>query len=185
MTYTKGLRHILPVCFTVLYAVLMLSAWRQEEAARHRPAVESMDDMYMPPYNPPRAAQWALGLNLPAVVASLPTLWIVSRIAPHTNDPLVYAIIGFFVPLLWFLVGRWLDRRIGLLPPRPEKQTSAFAIAGLAALLFLDGFLIFAVMNAEVYQGKFTMISMAAWLSFAAFCLYLRIRRQPVVPKAA
>jgi hypothetical protein len=173
------LRHILPVCLTLLYAILISAANRQEQAMRNnlrlRPPQSAVSDL--PPYRPPVAAQWALAVNLPAVVASLPVLLMLWKSSP--SNPITYMVIGLFVPLLWFLVGRWLDRVLGLLPAKRRPQRSPLAVLGFVGFLAIDGFVVFVMVNERFYELNFTMIGMVAWLAFAALWFYMRMRAVP------
>jgi dipeptide/tripeptide permease len=170
----KQLRHILPVCFTVLYAVLIFATSREGQAIRNPPPPSQLVDSDLQPYHPPVAAQWALAINLPAVIASMPVLLMLWKSSP--SDQITYVVIGLFVPLLWFLVGRWFDRVLGLLPAKPQSKRSLLAVLGFVTFLAVDGFVIFVMVNDEFYQLNFTMIGIVAWLAFAALCFYMRMR---------
>lgn len=167
------LRHILPVCFTVLYAVLIFAADREQQAINHPPPSQFVSDS--PPYRPPLAAQWAFAINLPAVIASMPVFLMLWKISPHVSDPIVYAIIGLFVPLLWFLVGRWLDGVLGLLPAKSNAKQSPLAVLGFVSFLAIDGFVVFIMVNERSYELNF--MGIVVWLGFAALWFYMRMRR--------
>jgi hypothetical protein len=168
------LRHILPVCFTVLYAVLIFAANREEQAIRnHPPPPQLISDLQ--PYRTPLAAQWALAINLPAVIASMPVFLMIWKISPHVSDLVIYAIIGLFVPLLWFLVGRWLDNVLGLLPAKSNPKRSPLAVLGCVSFLAIDGFVVFVMVNERFYELNF--MGMVVWLGFAALWFYMRMRR--------
>ena len=64
----------------------------------------------------------------------MPVFLMLWKISPHVSDPIIYAIIGLFVPLLWFLVGRWLDGVLGLLPAKPQRKAISAGGAGICKL---------------------------------------------------
>jgi len=177
---SPGLRHFLPVVFTMLYAALIYVGDRQEQTVRVSPAHypdDAASDEASFPAPPPLPMQLAVGINLPAVLAALPAVFVGEWLAPSSVErgSLGYVIIGMFVPLFWFGIGRRLDRRYGLLPPRQRKiRPSIFLMVPFVVLLVLDWFLLLALRGAN-YQGIFKL-SAVIWVSLAVVALYMRLR---------
>lgn len=194
----KGLRHVLPVVFTIVYVVLVYVGDRQDHStsrsAHNSQAVPEPDDLNSEtvegvgwdpdPHGPPASVQCAIGMNLPAVIAALPAILLAEKFSPEreTSEHVGYLVGGLFVPALWFLVGRWFDRRLGLLPPIVRRrQNLGVELVALVLLLIVDCFLFFALLTGEIYHGIFTVVALAGWISFAALCLYHRVRTRTAV----
>jgi hypothetical protein len=186
--HRTGLRHLRPIVLTALYAALAHSGNLQQqkyyEAERARVDKQKQQPLHygeasinwdMPPM-PPRAIQLAYGINLPAVVVAVPILF-------GTRDELTISwAIGAFVPLLWFFVGRWFDRRVGWLPLKHIQAGSKIKIAAFYVCSVACGilaFFLFAELILEgAHHGFFFPLAAAIWLSFGAVCFFVQMNNQ-------
>jgi hypothetical protein len=145
----RGFRYLLPIVLTALYVSLIHSGCSHEQkyyqaVERAKAEVEKQQaiggrekdeiSFYDLPHSPPRGIQLALGINLPAGLTAIPFLLLL----PRSHPLAAYWVIGVFVPFLWLLVGRWIDRRIGWLPPKQIKsgsdlKASVFGLCGAIA----------------------------------------------------
>ena len=128
-----GFRRLLPVLLTVTYVLLLVAIEHQPQ----RPAAyETEYDPGISP--PPTAADLAeVILYLPALIAAAPITWVF-------NIRLSLAAIPF-VPVLWWLVGYWLDIKFGFVAAKPKRfspvrtagRVLAALVSGLLLLLFI------------------------------------------------
>lgn len=137
-----GFRRILPLLFTAIHLVLTLfphlkfssAALPDRNPAYQHVAYQEGTTVLAEPMEPPPlklAQKMAIVINLPAVVLATPVAMIAS---PRTDMTLVYA--TFLVPLLWYVVGIWLDGLLGFtqrlrLPPLVRRCFVVIAIAFL------------------------------------------------------
>jgi hypothetical protein len=75
--------------------------------------------------------------NLRALFLAIPFIVLL----PHgTGEGLLYA-AGFFVPFVWYVIGRWIDGLLGLVRPRfvlPRSLSGLFALTSVG-LFVLSG----------------------------------------------
>jgi hypothetical protein len=119
-----GYRRLLPVLFTLAHvALLFYGAAHQEhtlsnvqrESAYHRLRYQEGADIPWENKEPmPLTSEQkiAILLNLPAMFAAIPIAVVFFR---GSDTGLLYAPLPF-VPLLWYGIGRWLDRLLGHIP---------------------------------------------------------------------
>ena len=107
-----GFRLLLPVMNLALCVALVCTG---NPASRNPSAMSSSLDNA----NTPVRLEFVLGVNLPAL---LPVL--VAHIAmPGLNKNFEVWLAIPFTLVLWFLVGSWMDRRLGLIHSRRPKRT--------------------------------------------------------------
>jgi hypothetical protein len=182
-----GFRYILPIVLTALYVTLIHSGYSREqkyyqaveraraEAAKQQAIGREKDEITFydfSPHLPSRGIQLALGANLPAGLAATPFLLL-----PGSPPLTSYWVIGVFVPFLWLLAGRWIDRRIGWLPPKQIKprsylKASVFALcSGIAAIL--SGLILVGLISGAFHHVQVIPVALALWLLVGAFCFYV------------
>jgi hypothetical protein len=118
-------RVLLPIIMSVMN--LLLAVWSSHENAQQLNAGTSLTARYQPvslqndapavgfrpvEIEPGIAVKVAIILNLPAVYAGL----ICASLLHRESEPAVIAVSTLFVPWLWLGIGRWIDRRRGILP---------------------------------------------------------------------
>jgi hypothetical protein len=137
---------------------------------------------------PPRSIEIAMALNIPAGIAAIPVDLLfefatggfehASRATWHEAAGILY--IAAFVFGQWFLVGRWYDRRRGLLPSSstiPVLRTSRIVhvVALVGSLLFIC-FGIWHMLHNGWTSTWITGAGIAAWGSIASIAVVPRLR---------
>jgi hypothetical protein len=179
---------------TTLYLFLVKSGYpeervyRQQEAwedrASTRSGASSERSVYLDPrtwpHVPPKAFQLALALNLPAALAALPVGLAGNLLPPRYRHPWMgVALTGLLVPPLWYCVGGWLDRRIGLAPALTRKRSSDLSGAGFVFLVLVAAFAVFGLINGRVHQGGVVFfVGLLVWSVFGALVLWLGGKKQ-------
>jgi predicted Co/Zn/Cd cation transporter (cation efflux family) len=174
-----GFRQILPVFLLTLYVILVVSGERQREplTPEDREFLANSDMLRAPPV----VIQIALAVNLPAIALALPVALAVhylgGRRVKH-GEGATYSVVGCFVPILWYLVGRWVDRRTGRIPSvmrKPSKVTKAC----LVLLVILTLLAAAASAGSHLAGGDRVMrLSVFLWSPFGAAVLYVRMTRE-------
>ena len=178
MPLRLGWRHILPVLLLPLYIILIVSGERQIGPLTPEQRRE-LANMHMPT---PLATELAIAINLPVIAPALPTFaatyFIWGERAMHTRW-IDSAVFGLFVPVLWYLVGRWVDRRIGLAPV-VMRNTSYLAKAGFALLVVLAAFAVITIVGGRGWgdHDKSLSTALLCWTVFGMIALYIRITRE-------
>ena len=128
-----GFRRLLPVLCVLTHTALLLFT-----SAGQYVTTSSVDSTDYPPISdmppPPLTAaqKTALVLNLPALFLCIPALLVFSVGSLLTSLP--------FVPLVWYGVGRWLDKLMGYVPqPRQLRRKWRWLFAILSAILVCLG----------------------------------------------
>jgi hypothetical protein len=178
MPVRLGLRHILPALLLPLYIILVVSGERQIGPLTPEQRRE-LANMHMPT---PLATELAIAINLPAIAPALPTF---AAIYFFGGEPVMKtrwvdsAVFGLFVPVLWYFVGPWVDRRVGL-APIVMRNSSHLAKAGFALLVVLAAFSIIVIVGGRGWNPHNKSISTAllCWTVFGAIALYVRITRE-------
>jgi hypothetical protein len=144
------LRYILPVLMTLVYIALVVSA-----PAQYYIGYEKLRGTYIVVGTPTLQHRAAYGMNAPATAIAM--LWLRVRGRLTGNEELV--IVGTLVPVLWFLVGAFIDRTMRDQPRAVGWGAAGVLIIALAVLAFLESrFVIF------------------VWIAFAAWVLWERAR---------
>jgi hypothetical protein len=178
----KGLRHLLPVIFTLLYVSLLLAGYPEEIQIRQ---IESCDTVIdRGPSPPPKSIVWALGISLPAVLATYPVVYTLSNSSPITGDFIGFVLIGIFTPWLWLAVGRWFDVRLGILNTPQTNALSdvkrCFLGLCLVGVLALDGLFLYALLLGHVYHSLVLACAVVFWSFLGGWYCFSRFR-----PRAA
>ncbi len=153
-----ALRRVLPIVQLALFMALQLVGNEQQRA--HEGELGAADPNYLS-----SAHELCDAINLPALFF-FP--------AQH------YVAYGLGVVALWFLVGDWLDHRLGLAsapqqrPPRIIRGIAAVVTFVLAANV---GILAYQLSKAGFFYFPLVGISLIAWVLFGATVLALEIRR--------
>ena len=130
----------------------------------------------------PLAIEAACAINLPVLVAALPVVLMIEHLAGtefEYGTRVSYGVVGCFVPILWFVVGRWIDRRLGLVAPVTRAPSVwpeiLFALLVIIAMLAA----VAAVSSREWYMGsRLFPLSLSLWSAFGATVLYVRFTRE-------
>jgi len=176
MLLKLGLRHILPVLLLPLYIILVVSGERQREPLTPNQAFWLANSDMLPPT--PLATQLALAINLPAIAPDLPIFAAIHFFGGERlrqTQWVNYAVFGLFVPVLWYFVGSWVDRRVGL-APIVMRNPSYLAKAGFALLVVLAAFSVIVTVGGR--GNKTISTALLCWTVFGAIALYMRITRE-------
>lgn len=131
-----GFAFWLPLLHCVLYLSLV-STSRQAgtlltpsagEPSRLTRLIALPQDAVLPPFGPaqpsagrlPDLAKLAFAINLPATAAVAFLLWLLPVLA--LDQPALFSTIGCLVPVLWWLVGMWVDGELGIRPRRVPRE---------------------------------------------------------------
>ena len=138
-----GFRRVLPILFTLVHVVLLLyvAAQRQDalsnfqgEFAYHPAAYQENSIAWEPMEPKPLMLAEKLGivLNLPAFVLAIPFALLFF----HGNDVGLWYTSLPVVPLIWYGVGRWLDRLRGHISHSPPARRNWHGLfASLSAIV--------------------------------------------------
>jgi hypothetical protein len=109
--------------------------------------------------------KFAVALNLPAVLAALFLNTMVFRF--QTNYLILLA--APFVLILWYPVGRWLDRRLGWVQCRKRKRTligdTLLVFCGLLAI-FSAVILLQTINQAYTPDSLWFVLGVCSWFAF-------------------
>ena len=135
--------------------------------------------------SPSLAEKLFQGMNLPVILILSSREFLPrsrGRTIPITElaiDGLIAVAMAGAVGLLWFLVGRWFDQRLGWLP-LPEgsggRRSRFMAGTALALLVIL---VVLAILALRVGLNHF-LIALLCWSLFGCVVLWTYLRRPPV-----
>jgi hypothetical protein len=190
-------RHILAVAHLVLFVALVLmgQAELKEQISESNAVGGYPTNQRELPEG--RAVKWNLTttpttpfpnkvaflINLPAVLLVELLLFAISGrgVGPQLQGLILAAP---FVLVIWYMIGRAIDRRRGLLPARPVSSPGSFrhALVSLGLVLSLLSFTILLVAytlygddgNIHVFLS---FLSFELWLGAAAYALWRKLRR--------
>lgn len=124
-----GFRRVLPILLTLGHLALLYFAAGQpthhlsrvcSESAYHLAAYQEGSIAWEPMEPKPltSAQKLAILLNLPAMVLGIP----IALVFFHGNN--IGSLYGAvpFVPLVWYGIGRWLDKVLGHIPPLQRER---------------------------------------------------------------
>jgi len=138
---------------------------------------------------PPRSIEFAIALNIPAAIAALPGGLLFELVTDGFDHPsrtqwhevISNFYLAAFVVGQWFVIGRWLDRRRGLLPSSRTrsvlKNSIIILVTALAGSLFFVCFAIWHMNHSGWTSTWIQGAGITTWGSIAAFVLALRLRR--------
>lgn len=174
-----GFRHALPILLLLLYVILIAVSGEWQREPLPPEVARQLADMDLTP-PPPLAMQIAVAVNLPAALPTIPIVLAENWLRGGTSARLDYVVFGLFVPVLWYFVGRWVDRRVGL-ATRVTRSPSRIATIGFAFLVVVTIFAAAGLVGGRPQGGHGDrMVRFAAflWAAFAAVVLYVRITRE-------
>jgi hypothetical protein len=141
-----GFRRVLPVVFTALHFVALLTTSNPNPQPAAKPADPTVQlaagQVEVPAF--PLERKLSRGMKM-ALLENLPSLLLAAPLAvllfQGSSEALLYA-AGVFVPFAWYLIGRWIDGLLGLVKRRlmlSPSVSGAFALmsAGMFALSIL------------------------------------------------
>jgi len=170
-----GFRRLLPILFVLTHAALLFFT-----SAGQHVTPSDVDSASYPPISDTPAApltvaqKAAVVLNLPALILSIPAVLALSR---SGNVGSLFASLPF-VPLVWYGVGRWVDRLVGYAPqPRQLRRKWRWVFAIISATVLCLGIATVTPINhhrtADVYwfaaaltlwSGLFLVISTSGFI---------------------
>lgn len=174
------LRYLLAALGLCLTGLLFFAG--QQQRQRLEKAGWSMANWDGPP---PRPTEIAQAFSVPAEIAALPGFLLLAAALHATSDitrlgrydALLEIYLGVFVFGQWFLIGRWVDRRRGLLPPPASKLPANFScFLYVAAILGSLSFVCFGVFL-MVHSGW-----MSTWIPGAGVTAWSLIATALLVP---
>lgn len=132
---------------------------------------------------PPLRFRIAMALNFPAALMATPVILGLAFVAEPVVSQLPAWAAGLllapFVAYWWFLVGRWIDRRLGWAPdPHPTQDPAGKLIAQSLAVLSLLAFCV--CVWFDNHHGNEILRLGSPWLLFGS-AVFLRRARRPVV----
>jgi hypothetical protein len=128
----------------------------------------------MPKPNIPRVWKIAIALNVPA---SLLGAAIAAFAIKQGSEAYVLLFATPFVPLFWYLIGRWLDYEFRFLPP-PRKSAIRIVFACLGILIALFG--VFSVVVSFPHGHISTpLITTTLWSFLLLLMCVTALLRQP------
>jgi len=182
-------RRVLPIAQLAVYLALIWfgcpyrQTWQVQIRRWIAPRTAAVDGGFDPVWmcgSPSLPEQAAFGINAPAAFAATLVLAPFGSLLRYGSscEFAEHVMTAFCIPLLWFPIGRWLERR-SVVPARPSmfRRLSIMArlvIAGLGAIL-VAALLV-------VQPGEFLVapLFMLAWALGGALVLSMRIRRWKV-----
>lgn len=152
-----GFRVLLPAVNTLLFSVLV--------SAGSGEAVHSV----------------AIGLNAPAFLVAAA---LGDALAPNLSEAASAQRLFFMMaPLLaglWFLTGRWLDRRLGWLPPRVRNESRVVLFPTMALVGAMQLWLFYRIVHGETAMAAAWETGLACWFTLWQVMLVTALRRRPV-----
>lgn len=113
-------RRILPIVQLALFVALILVSYEQDRLRR----VESENTIGwdLEAMGPLFPMEVCLAINAPAVFVALAPIVVLDLTGSDTVSRVALLIVGgISVALLWYVVGLWIDRRLGLVAAPPER----------------------------------------------------------------
>ena len=174
---------VLPVVQAAVFVVLMSLADTQPSQRLPRPTPLQEGQVGWDPVfihaPPPRPFVIAMALNLPAVLLATPLMLVLASASPVLDripEWVFVVLLTPFVAYWWFLVGRWIDRRLGWLPdPHPLSTPEARVIYWMLASAALILFAILAFFRD--HHGNDSLRYASPWCVFASAVFFRRARR--------
>jgi hypothetical protein len=186
-----GYRRLLPVTQLLLFVLLIWFGCPYRVAWESWLNPRGTDDWY-PAFidgTPTVKEQLAEGLNYPATLSTLLLIPVQHRLrtgaARELADHLTTVV---FVPILWYLIGRRIDRRrvLSVGKASPSLIEKAFAISGVVVLAVLaTAILVATVFSFGALDYIVLRVFMLAWLATGILVLSRRIRDWRPVARAA
>lgn len=171
-----ALRYYLPIVQILFLAGLLAAAEIERYEAAHRPPqalgwdIRSID-------RPNIYGEAFAVLNAPAVFAAL----LMMEVLPRQDEWLLFLLLVVAMLVFWHALGRFFDRRRGLLPARLFQQRGKLwwvlawlALAGAAAAMAIGVFLL-----VTMRRGDAPSLSLIGWPGFCGWMLLQEMRRQP------
>jgi hypothetical protein len=152
---------------------------RREFAGINKPQVEKVPGpivgwSFPPPV--PVVQEIALGLNAPAAMAGV----LLALLIGYETNLFMTGSCAIFVLVLWYLIGRELDRRRGLLPAKPVLRPGILRKVRVSLDLFLCALLAALFLRQFMFghHGRdYYALSLGLWLGLAAYVLWRTLRR--------
>jgi hypothetical protein len=166
MIKTIGFRRLLPIANCLLYVVLTCFGSCRITSAQFDPST------------------LILAVNVPVVLAA----FTLDAAVFHSQLKLAFLLSIPLVPLLWYLVGSWIDRRIGWIPSRKYVRTlsrdvllaSAVVTACLVVVVFVQ-----TVTLVHPPRMSWVVCAVCAWMAFLLAVLGRMVYRRLVNAGAA
>ena len=175
-----GFRHVLPPVQLLLYCVLSLNAYWARLGQQPCSVIWSSSQgillaqegdtvTFSPPCREPTSLLVAGSLNLPAQLAGL----ILAATLHRESDAWSFAITAPMVVILWYLVGLWIDRRLGRVAVRRGRfpRILAKAAYGFSILMVLVSAILIARAFTDYGHRIGTYFVVAGFASWSVFLL--------------
>lgn len=167
MLRTIGLRRLLPVLNIALFVAALCIGSAGDPEIQHKSAAR---DHVTETDTFPAHFKIAVSLNLPPVLTAL----VINATIFHFRTSCVPWLALPLIPLFWFPVGKWFDRRLGWVPGRKPKRAfvrDALVItSGIFAILFLVVLLQVVRVVKQGYSGSpdalWIVLGVCAWFGF-------------------
>lgn len=153
MVQENQFRRILPASQTVLAAFFGgLGLWQRNEILSHSLfGWDSTARFHVWPW----PFKFAAVVNMPAFLAGMLLAWPIGDRWPWLPESVLYVPLLLLVPILWYWIGSWLDRRWGVL----DKTATHAKLPWVLLLLFTLG-----AMGASTTTSVYLLCGLAAWM---------------------
>lgn len=173
-------RRILPIVQLALFVALVLVSFEQDRLRRVER--ENTNGWYIEELGPPFPMEVCVAINAPALFVALAPLVVLDLTGSATDSEVAVLIVGgISVALLWYVVGLWIDRRLGLVaaPPKrlPGPFRRVFAWAVWAILVGATAMFSYALYGGAMPHARSSGISLAGWIWFLAIVYLLQLLR--------
>lgn len=179
-----GFRHVLPPVQLLLYCVLILSAYWGRlgqqpctfmwSSSRDILLAQEGDTVsFPPPCREPKSLLVAGSLNLPAELAGMILAASLAATLHREGDAWSFAITAPMVVIFWYLVGLWIDRRLGRVAVRRGRfpRILAKAAYGFSILMVLVSAILIARAFTDYGHRIGTYFVVAGFASWSVFLL--------------
>jgi hypothetical protein len=174
-------RRILPIVQLALFVALVLVSYEQDRLRRAER--ENTNGWYIEALGPPFPMEVCVAINAPALLVALAPLVVLDLTGSDTDSEVALLIVGgISVALFWYVVGLWIDRRLGLVAAPPERlhgslrRVLGWTVWGI--LVCATAVFSYAMLYRDAMPHARTFgISLAAWTWFLAMVTLLQLLR--------
>jgi hypothetical protein len=180
-------RRILPIVQLALFVALVLVSYEQDRLRRAE--WENTNGWNIGALRPPFPMEVCVAINAPALFVALASLVVLDLTGSDTDSEVAVLIVGgISVALLWYVVGLWIDRRLGLVAAPPERlhgslrRVLGWTVWGI--LVCATAVFSYAMLYRDAMpHARSFGISLAGWIWFLAMVTLLQLLRWRVLAR--
>jgi hypothetical protein len=158
-----GFRRLLPVVNLAFYLLVVCFSPRSFN--------QGADGESTKPVRIPTRVKVVMSLNVPVMA---PVSLLTEKIAPTFSVTWLSLLLGIFIPIWWYFVGRWFDRRLGWAvrlkprrtPVRDVLLITSTVVAALPILLFFQTFFLSAAHRHAHASTTGIEVGLCGWYCF-------------------